>query len=981
MEPTNKNSGGEYTKMKILLIPIMLLLMIGIASAALTDDLIRQHSFTNGLLTANNGATTLTQVGLPLNTTGKINQAYNFTVIGMHFYYTNTTRYTNITLKAWVYKYNNHTFDDGNMNTILGAKDWTASNGWYKLGTSKTDQHIQTETYATTGSCDQDTGIVLPEQVWVMLTNTVDGTNGNVSIYLNDTLIYSVIDNDCKQTWRPPEYINGWGYAGRDLMELFMGAIDEISIWDRWLSTSEISTIYSSEQSGTKYPWAIAPPNILQNTYNMTTALSTDNSTKWRTNTSYPIKTLDTTPTMSFDTDAAAYCRIDIVNQNWTLMGNTKNCSTTGGSSHVCTLPAAVQLTDGITYQSLFIACIDTTLTYGNTTSTSGDLNVTLLFSNLTFGIMNKTRSTVVNLSEGQEFKFWANSSWLANGTAINSTCYLNVSNVSVERYNESMNVSICLGGSCTSTNYTHTMSMDTSQFTFDTVRFRLCKNGVPFGTVHWSTNCNNDTIHTITASELRFCSAGYSNYTFEPLTACVNGSSTVNLSIWSDGNTFNKGVRLYLIGIDRWRDEVNLQLPLNASSGLHESVNWFEEYSHGTKNYNITCYYNDTYDFNQSSFFVINRNPSAFLTALADYYSGKLAFTDGISMRYPNSGNLNVSALCSDDDLASWQLNLSYDANSTLIFSSSGSVGNITQQYLVGNFSTADNFLNGVLGYKLSLLCKDTQNATGSASKSFFAIDNLPTCSWNDGTSIIIGSVPHTFNFTMSDTETSSALLLGIVMENGSMINPPLPGMTGYNFSNTTGYYNLSLYCYDGVRNSAQHDIMVTYTDVCALNLTGLQAGMRYRELEQSISWNCTNGVGMTNCGISINEFAYEAFSNCSSAVVTLEKGWNRINFTVNKGSAVQSDETFNVFAYSQTGSFWDYPLMLYLSIITVLLFIIGVAFSSPLVFGLMMVAGLRLAYEFLALSIVASVIVAVLSIGVGMLSMIYRKKQGLMG
>jgi hypothetical protein len=118
---------------------------------------------------------------------------------------------------------------------------------------------------------------------------------------------------------------------------------------------------------------------IDNSTYNLTSASDGQNSTAWRHgNESWPIVTMDTTPTITFNTLTNNYCRINKVDQNWTTMGDTRNCTTTGTTTHICTLGASDALTIGGGYQSLFIGCIDSTYTLENVTSTSGPLNVSL---------------------------------------------------------------------------------------------------------------------------------------------------------------------------------------------------------------------------------------------------------------------------------------------------------------------------------------------------------------------------------------------------------------------------------------------------------------------------------------------------------------------------------------------------------------------------------------------------------------------------
>lgn len=157
----------------------------------------------------------------------------------------------------------------------------------------------------------------------------------------------------------------------------YVGLIDEFATFSRELSDADILSLYNSGV-GQNYPF-IAMPVIQNSTYNLTSAASGQNSTAWRNgNESWPIVTRDTTPTVMFNTTNAAHCRIHTQNQNWTTMGGTRNCTTTGNTAHTCTLTAADALTPGGGYQSLYIGCADATYTLETTSSTSGALNVSL---------------------------------------------------------------------------------------------------------------------------------------------------------------------------------------------------------------------------------------------------------------------------------------------------------------------------------------------------------------------------------------------------------------------------------------------------------------------------------------------------------------------------------------------------------------------------------------------------------------------------
>lgn len=125
----------------------------------------------------------------------------------------------------------------------------------------------------------------------------------------------------------------------------------------------------------TDTPSETAPPNIVQNTYNMT---SDGGCTNWQTNTSSPCPTTDTTPTIKFTTDEDANCRIGKTDSNYTALGTTRNCTTTGSTSHVCTLISGDALSGGA--QNIYVGCADL-IGNENITSTSGALALSVAYT------------------------------------------------------------------------------------------------------------------------------------------------------------------------------------------------------------------------------------------------------------------------------------------------------------------------------------------------------------------------------------------------------------------------------------------------------------------------------------------------------------------------------------------------------------------------------------------------------------------------
>jgi len=115
---------------------------------------------------------------------------------------------------------------------------------------------------------------------------------------------------------------------------------------------------------------------VLSN-YNVTSAYQ--NATAWNENKSFPIPTWDTTPTVRFDTDVNAYCRISssdgVGDKNYTnMLSNIRNCTSgEGGKNHICSLKPEDELITSSEY--LYISCKSTS-GQQSTNSSSGALKL-----------------------------------------------------------------------------------------------------------------------------------------------------------------------------------------------------------------------------------------------------------------------------------------------------------------------------------------------------------------------------------------------------------------------------------------------------------------------------------------------------------------------------------------------------------------------------------------------------------------------------
>jgi len=152
------------------------------------------------------------------------------------------------------------------------------------------------------------------------------------------------------------DYINGLYIGARyDALVKWKNYLDDIAFFDYPLNDSQVQALYNNG-TGMVIVWKGAPV-INQASYNCTSCFQ--NNTAWRVNTSFPIPTYDSTPTVTFTLNrVGSGCAISLYDLNITGMRvNDSNsiCGTTNTDSMTCTLPSTMILSPGIT--PVYFAC------------------------------------------------------------------------------------------------------------------------------------------------------------------------------------------------------------------------------------------------------------------------------------------------------------------------------------------------------------------------------------------------------------------------------------------------------------------------------------------------------------------------------------------------------------------------------------------------------------------------------------------------
>src|SRR3989344_432620 len=124
-------------------------------------------------------------------------------------------------------------------------------------------------------------------------------------------------------------------------------AFDEMIVWNRLIDNATVASFHAGNWSGGGGGGGGSGPFLYG--FNCTSCGTPfgDNVT--------PYTTSDTTPTFRLNTDVSANCRVDDANLTYNQMTQAFDCSTTGGTSHMCSLNVSNQLVTSPDY--VYVAC------------------------------------------------------------------------------------------------------------------------------------------------------------------------------------------------------------------------------------------------------------------------------------------------------------------------------------------------------------------------------------------------------------------------------------------------------------------------------------------------------------------------------------------------------------------------------------------------------------------------------------------------
>lgn len=220
---------------------------------ALTDGLIAYYKFDSDQTTDSLGAFNLTKTGTVNAATGKINNGCDFSARSTANYlsYPDSASLdpSNITVQAWV-----------NLSTIgfdqaLVSKWWDGSQRSWTLNFEPSAWGFYFDVARSTSNTDhiaRNTITGLTTGTWYHVVGTFDGTT--VKLYTNAVLGATTATMAGGLTGNGVQM--AVGVDGRATPNQALGGyIDEVAIWSRALSSTEVTELYNSG-AGLQYPFS-----------------------------------------------------------------------------------------------------------------------------------------------------------------------------------------------------------------------------------------------------------------------------------------------------------------------------------------------------------------------------------------------------------------------------------------------------------------------------------------------------------------------------------------------------------------------------------------------------------------------------------------------------------------------------------------------------------------------------------------------------
>ena len=178
---------------------------------------------------------------------GKVGQAFSFDGTDDYFnvpYRSSLDLQGSLTITAWINSTNNSSLNRGIAGKAGGYQIYVEAGGLLVFGF-----------YNGSHWTLLHSSILIPENVWVHVAGTFNSTDGTMQLYINGAPDTSLITAQRLSANANSVKVGGFGSDGSP----FSGRVDEVGIFNRALSASEIAAIYNADSEGMCRP-SVAPP-------------------------------------------------------------------------------------------------------------------------------------------------------------------------------------------------------------------------------------------------------------------------------------------------------------------------------------------------------------------------------------------------------------------------------------------------------------------------------------------------------------------------------------------------------------------------------------------------------------------------------------------------------------------------------------------------------------------------------------------------
>lgn len=211
------------------------------------------------------GSVDITNNGATEGATGKVDDAFDFErddsdycSVGSSFFPSGE-----FSVSFWV----NQETENNYQKVICVDKSESGSYPAFGIERSNGDKWRFTIASTSNSLYYIDSNSTISASTWYHLVCTYNSATGLMQMYVDGTLQTDTDNLSGTRGTATGDFLIGAGYYNGSRGSYFDGIIDEVTVWDRIINQTEVTTLYNSG-SGIAYPWSGTPPSGWTGTIN-----------------------------------------------------------------------------------------------------------------------------------------------------------------------------------------------------------------------------------------------------------------------------------------------------------------------------------------------------------------------------------------------------------------------------------------------------------------------------------------------------------------------------------------------------------------------------------------------------------------------------------------------------------------------------------------------------------------------------------------